>query len=202
MWPHLKNFSLTKMKLFFRDIFSIKNFAKKFNSGSFGSCLFAVKFFTIFFFSDLRMLVGFLECFHLLSLIYDLDIFWFCIFLLSSTLKKVLEHFSPSSSDLMLARSLAPFTCLFSNWWSSSCKFFIIGLISGLKFCFLYRFRNLFFSLEILIISWVVELLENVLVFSLKQDLMYFHLSLAEEWLLFCVFSKEIKFFSAEEKSG
>ena len=61
------------MKLFFRDIFSIKNFAKKFNSGSFGSCLFAIKFFTIFF-SDLRMSVGFLECFYLLSLIYDLDI--------------------------------------------------------------------------------------------------------------------------------
>ena len=48
----------------------------------------------------------------------------------------------------------------------------------------------------------MVEFLENVLPFSLKQDLVYFHLLLAEEWLLFCVFSKESKFFVAEEKSG
>ena len=48
----------------------------------------------------------------------------------------------------------------------------------------------------------MVEFLENVLPFSLKQDLVYFHLLLAEEWLLFCVFSKESKFFAAEEKSG
>ena len=48
----------------------------------------------------------------------------------------------------------------------------------------------------------MVEFLENVLPFSLKQDLVYFHLLLAEEWLLFCVFSKESKFFVADEKSG
>ena len=48
----------------------------------------------------------------------------------------------------------------------------------------------------------MVEFLENVLPFSLKQGLVYFHLLLAEEWLLFCVFSKESKFFEAEEKSG
>ena len=48
----------------------------------------------------------------------------------------------------------------------------------------------------------MVEFLENVLPFSLEQDLVYFHLLLAEEWLLFCVFSKESKFFLAEEKSG
>ena len=48
----------------------------------------------------------------------------------------------------------------------------------------------------------MVKFLENVLPFSLKQDLLYFHLSLAEEWLLFCVFSKESKFFIAEEKSS
>ena len=48
----------------------------------------------------------------------------------------------------------------------------------------------------------MVEFLENVLPFSLEQDLVYFHLLLAEEWLLFCVFSKESKFFAAEEKSG
>ena len=48
----------------------------------------------------------------------------------------------------------------------------------------------------------MVEFLENVLPFSLKQDLEYAHLLLAEEWLLFCVFKIESKFFVAEEKSG
>ena len=47
----------------------------------------------------------------------------------------------------------------------------------------------------------MVEFLEHVLAFSLKQDLVDFHLSFAEEWLFFCVFSKESKFFAAEEKS-
>ena len=115
---------------------------------------------------------------------------WFCIFFLSSTLKKVSEHFSPSSFHLMEAPSFAPFACLFSNWWSSSCKFLIIGLISGLNFFFFFRisfvyvshkFRNLFFSLEILIFPWVFEFLEHVLAFSLKQVLVYFHLSFADQ---------------------
>ena len=48
----------------------------------------------------------------------------------------------------------------------------------------------------------MVEFLENVLQVSLKQHLVYFHLSHADEWLLSCVFSKESKFFVAEEKSG
>ena len=62
------------------------------------------------FFTDLRMSVGLLECFELLS--SDLLL---SSFLLLSTLKTFLEHFSPSSSHLILARSLAPFACLFSN---------------------------------------------------------------------------------------
>ena len=33
-----------------------------------------------------------------------------------STLQKVLEHFLPSTSYLILAPSLAPCACLFSNW--------------------------------------------------------------------------------------
>ena len=78
----------------------------------------------------------------------------------------------------------------------------IIDLISHLKFTFLHRLRNFFFSLEILILAWLVEFLENVLPFFLEQDLVYFHVSLAGEWLLFCVFGKESKFFVAEEKSG
>ena len=48
----------------------------------------------------------------------------------------------------------------------------------------------------------MVEFLENFLPSSLKQDLVYFHLLLAEEWLLFCSFSKERKLFVAEVKSG
>ena len=85
----------------------------------------------------------------------------------------------------MLARSLAPAACLFSNWCSSSCKFSIIGLISGLKFFLLHKFSFLsYFRLKIVIFFWLVEFLENILAFSLKQDLVYFHQSLAEQRLL------------------
>ena len=67
------------------------------------------------FFADLRMSLGVLECFDLLSSVYNPKVVCFCIFCLSSTLKKVLEHFLPSSTYLMLAKSLAPFAFLFSN---------------------------------------------------------------------------------------
>ena len=91
----------------------------------------------------------------------------------------------PNAHYVMLAWSLAPFPCLFSNWWSSSCKFSIIGLISGLKFSLLCKFSFLsYFCLKIAIFSWVVQFLENILAFSLKQDLVYSHKSLAEERLL------------------
>ena len=52
----------------------------------------------------------------------------------SSTLKKVFKHFLLSSSNLILAWSLAPSTCLFSNWYSLPYKFSLIFLISGLIF--------------------------------------------------------------------
>ena len=65
------------------------------------------------FFADLRMSLGLLEYIDLLSTVYNSNIIWFCIFCLSSTLKKVLEHFLSSSSYLMLARSLAHFACFF-----------------------------------------------------------------------------------------
>ena len=81
---------------------------------------------------------------------------------------------------LMLARSLAPIACLLSTF----CKFSIIGLISGLKFSLLYKFYFLpYFSLKIVIFSWVVEFLQNILAFSLKQNLVYSHQSLAEQRL-------------------
>ena len=82
---------------------------------------------------------------------------------------------------LMLTQSLAPFACL-----CSFCKFSIIGLISGLKFSLLYKFSFLsYFSLKIVIFSWVVEFLENILALSLKQDLAYSQQSIAEERLLY-----------------
>ena len=82
---------------------------------------------------------------------------------------------------LMLTQSLAPFACL-----CSFCKFSIIGLISGLKFSLLYKFSFLsYFSLKIVIFSWVVEFLENILALSLKQDLVYSQQSIAEERLLY-----------------
>ena len=67
---------------------------------------------------------------------------------------------------------------------SSPCKFSIIGLISGLTFSLFSQFFLSYFSLKLLIFSWVVEFLENILAFSLKQDLVYSHQSLAEERLL------------------
>ena len=87
---------------------------------------------------------------------------------------------------LMLTQSLAPFA-----WLCSFCKFSIIGFISGLKFSLLYKFSFLsYFSLKIVIFSWVVEFLENILAFSLKQDLVYSQQSLAEERLL-CPWSRQ-----------
>ena len=71
MWPHLENFILTKVKLFIRYFLSIRSFAKKLSSGSFGSYLLGIKFFLIFFLADFRMSVGLLEFFDLLSLIYN-----------------------------------------------------------------------------------------------------------------------------------
>ena len=82
---------------------------------------------------------------------------------------------------LMLAQSLAPFACLLSSFR----KFSIIGFISGLKFSLLCKFSFLsYFSLKIVIFSWVVEFLEDILAFSLKQDLVCSHQSLAEERFL------------------
>ena len=112
---------------------------------------------------------------------YSSDIVWFCLIFLSSTLKKVLEYFTLSNYHLMLARILAPFACRLSNGESSPCKLLIIAIISGLKFCFLHNFCNLFLSLEILIFSCFVEFLEKVLkvlALSLILYLVKFHHSL------------------------
>ena len=47
----------------------------------------------------------------------------------------------------------------------------------------------------------MVEFLENILVFYLKQYLLYSHQSLAKEWLFF-VFLIKTEVFVAEENSG
>ena len=102
---------------------------------------------------DLKMSSGLLEYVDLLPSVYNSNIVWFYIFCLSSTLKEVLGHNSSSSSYLILARSLAPFACLFTYWLSWYYKFSIIGLISWLKFSFL-QFCSLILSLKIVIFSW------------------------------------------------
>ena len=58
------------------------------------------------------------------------------------------------------------------------------------------------FCLEIVIFSWVVEFLENILAFPLEQDLVYFNQSIAEEWGFLLLFNKKRKVFVAEENSG
>ena len=64
----------------------------------------------------------------------------------------------------------------------------MIGLIFGSKFSFCANVI-VFFGFKILI-SWVVELLEKVLTFSLKLDLLYPHQTFAEE-VVFSVFKKK-----------
>ena len=51
-----------------------------------------------------------------------------------------------------------------------------------------------FFGFKILIFSWLLELLEKVLAFSLILDLVFPHQALAEE-IVFCVFNKRSKLF-------
>ena len=88
---------------------------------------------------------------------------------------------------LILTQSWAPFACS-----CSFCKFSIIGLISGLKFSLLYKCSFFSYcSLKIVIFSWVVEFLENILAFSLKQDLMYSRQSIDEERLLYPWYRRE-----------
>ena len=104
---------------------------------------------------------GLLKCFVL---------FWFWIFCLPNILQKVLEHFSHSSSHLILAQIFAPFDCLCFPWCNFSCKFSIIGLNSGLKFSckvlsFYLRQEVLIFSSKLLFleIGWF-NFQENILV--------------------------------------
>ena len=73
-------------------------------------------------------------------------------------MQKVLEHFSHSSSHLILAQTFAPFDYLRFPWCNFSCKFSIIGLNSGLKFS--CKVLSLYLRQEILIFSRKVLFLE------------------------------------------
>ena len=86
--------SILWFKVFIRYFLSVRNFPNKFSSSSCGSSL-GVEFHN--FFADLRMSLGLLEYFDLLSSVYNSNIVWFFIFSLSSTLKEILGHFWPSS---------------------------------------------------------------------------------------------------------
>ena len=66
-------------------------------------------------FTDLKMSLGFLECFDLSLSVYNSNIVRFGKFRLSSTLKKVFKYFWHSSFHLILAQNLARFDCLFSD---------------------------------------------------------------------------------------
>ena len=157
--------------MFIRYFLYVRNFAKKFS-------LLGVEFFIYFFFANLRISI---EYFDLLSSLCNSNIVWISIFCLLSTLEKILEPFSPSSSCLILAQSLALFACLFSNSISSFYKFSITGLIFGLKFSFCTSFIVFFWFWKNLIFSWVVEILEKNLVFSLKLDLLFLHQTIADD---------------------
>ena len=104
---------------------------------------------------------GLLKCFVL---------FWFWIFFLQNILQKVLQHFSHSSSYLLLAQIFLPFDCLHFPLCNLSCKFSIIGLNSGLKFS--CKVLSFYLKQEILIFSckvlfWEIGLFnfqENIVV--------------------------------------
>ena len=127
----LRRFQLANFKVFIRYFLFMGSFAKKVSSCSFGSRLFGVEFFTIFF-----CIFWFISSFYHISYfgLYNSSIVWFCILCLSRTLKKNLEHFLPSSSHLMLAQSLALSACLFSKVHLVS--FQSLVLTSGLEFSF------------------------------------------------------------------
>ena len=73
---------------------------------------------------------------------------------------------------------------------SWNCNIFLSGWTVRKSYSILFKSR-----------SWVVEFLESILAFYLKQYLLYSHQSIDEEWLFFVFFIKN-KVFRAEENSG
>ena len=78
------------------------------------------------------------------------------------------------------------------RWMELGTEFFNHWFNFSIEIFFLYKFHSFFgFGIPI---SWVVELLEKVLAFSLKQYLWYSHRYLAEEWLFFVFLIKKKSF--------
>ena len=109
---------------------------------------------------------------------------WFCMFCLANIWQKVLEHFSHSSSLLILAQIFAPFDCLHSTWCNLSWKFSFIGLKSG-KILSLY----------------LIHFIEKDEAFLfLVQDFVYSNESLVDEWLFFTFLSRKSNFLHMRRK--
>ena len=124
----------------------------------------------------LKMSSGLLKCFVL---------FWFWIFCLPNILQKVLEHFSHSSSHLILAQILASFDCLRFPWCKFSCKLSNIDLNSGLKFSCIVL--SLYLRQEILIFSSKVLFLE-IGWFKFQENIVVLVTHLKFFWPGFCIF--------------
>ena len=77
---------------------------------------------------DLKVSTELMDCFAFVG---------FFMFCLANILRKVLEHFSHSSSLLILTQIFAPSDCLHSSWCNLSWKFSVVGLNSR-KFLSLY----------------------------------------------------------------
>ena len=74
--------------MFIRNFLFVRNFAKKFSSINFESCLLGVKFFIVFL-ADLGASIRLLKYVDSLSSAYNSDIVRLCIFCLASTPKNV-----------------------------------------------------------------------------------------------------------------
>ena len=86
-------------KVFIRYFLSVRHFANKVSSSSYGGSL-GVEFHN--FFEDLRIHLELIEYFDLLSSVYNSNIVLFFIFCLSCTWKKALGHFHSPASNVSM----------------------------------------------------------------------------------------------------
>ena len=166
--------------MFIRNVLSVTNFAKKFSSSSYGNCLLGCSVFQNFFYR-------FGNVFRIFRIIWYLlpSLFEYCLILHILSLKYLEE----------ISKSLGHFPCLFSNWWGSLMRYVFNHLfIFWLKYFFFVQLLQSYFSLEILIFSWVVKFLEKIQEFCLKLDFVFFHQSLAKRVVVFCVFNNKSRF--------
>ena len=124
---------------------------------------------------DLKMSSELMECFAFV---------WFWMFCLANIWQKVWEHFSHSSSFLILVQIFGPFDCLHFSWCNFYWEFSVIGLNSG-KFFSLFR-------------SILIE--KDGACLFLVQDFVYSNKSLVEEWLFFTFLSWKSNFLHTRRK--